>query len=246
MPLDYLLQLGNPGIGIVAGTSTQQLGTTQADVYLEKLSVVCNATGTFNAQPGVVTDARVANQSLFTSNSTFPTAALAPNSQNNASAVIGVGLAAGTAVSVTAQSVGAGAFDLAAAVGTDPVPPGIIPGEFSLPSISLLFGLGDAGAIAPGATAQLTATCTRPCRLGRMVFDSDQNVTITSVLIAGAEQFAAAAGGALVSTFDLLATDEAGLSFDGYPIEAGSQVIVTITNNQAAPTVYCAGGRFCG
>jgi hypothetical protein len=248
MPLDYALQLQPVRVAAGAGVNVQQLGTTQADVYLEKLSLTCNVSGTppgvIGPRAGLVTDARVANQSLFVSNQGFPASALSPNAQNNASAVIGVGLAAGTAVSVNVTPIG-GTADVSAAVGTDPLPPGVIPGEFSLPQVALLFGLGDAGAVVPAAAWTLTGTCTRPCRLGRMFFESDQNVQVTSILIAGAEQLAAAQGGINISHFDNLATDEAGLSFDGYPIEAGSQVIVSGTNTAAVGTTFLIGGIFC-
>ena len=255
MPLDYALQLGATLQAAAAGSVNQMVGTTQADVFIEKLMVTSNVAGglpgTLAARPSAITDARVANQSLFTTNGVFPSSALSPNAVNNSSAVVGVGLAAGTNVSVTVSPIG-GTADISAAIGTDPVPPGIVPGEFALSQVALLAGLGQgtdaagvAGVIAAGAAWTSTTTVTRPCRLGRMFWDSDQNIELTSILIAGSEQLAANVGAIYVSTFDFLATDEQGLSLDGIPVEAGSQIIISGTNNQAAPTTYALGGIFC-
>jgi len=255
LPLDYSLQLGGTVQAALAASVNLMTGQTQADVYLEKLQVTCNTAGalpgTLTARAAQITDARVANQSLFVTNGVMPASALAPNAMNNASAVIGVGLAAGTNVSVTVSPIG-GTADISANVGTDPLPPGVIPGEFSLPQVALLAGLvqgtdaaGGAGVVGAGNAWTSTTTVTRPCRLGRMFWDSDQNVEISSILIAGAEQLAANVGAIYISAFDFLATDEAGLSFDGYPVEAGSQIIITGTNNQAGATTFLMGGIFC-
>jgi hypothetical protein len=255
MPLDYSLQMGATVQAALAASVNVMTGQTQADVFLERLFITCNTQGalpgTISQRAAQVTDARVANQSLFVTNGVFPASALSPLSEVNKAAIIGVGLAAGTNVSATVVPIG-GTADISASTGTSPVPAGVIPGEFALSQVALLAGLvqgqdaaGPAGVVAAGAAWTSTTTVTRPCRLGRMVWECDQNVEISSILISGAEQLASNVGAIYLSNFDMLATDEAGLSLGGIPVEAGSQIIISGTNNQAVATTFLMGGIFC-
>lgn len=230
------------------------MGTAQGDVSLGAFRVQSVANGTNIAQgDSILSDFRIANQSVFCSNGTgFPAAALQANVQASDYAA-DVTLAAGTSVSFQVVG-GAAASDVGAWICTDPILPGELPegagpGDFELSQISLLFPLNPAAVPAAiGGTVVMQATANRTSRLGKL-FITDAAFTgtasVVSILVAGEEQLCQSTTvGIPLSAFHPLATMNYG-DFDiDKVITPGEQVQITIANGTAAGFT-ALGGIYC-
>jgi len=196
--LDFVLPVGLPVTGVGPGVTTNFVGTSQGDIRLGAWRLTCVDTLSQTVQQdAILSDFRIANQSVFCSSGTgFPAAAMAFNAQST-DEIIGVTLAAGTSVSMSVVGgVGApGNYDAGGSIATDPVgelAPGQAPGDFSLDSIGLLFPMNLTAIPAAVGTTVMTATCNRTCRLGKLFLTNDAaNVlAVDSILVGGVEQLA--------------------------------------------------------
>lgn len=243
MSLDFALPLGAATIN--SAVPTTQTGTAQQDVYLERLTISCDATATNDQMTGIVTRATVANQSIFTSSAaSCPVEMFAPDAQADHANVLGVALASGSSVEVIV--VPDAAADISGMVGTAPVPAGVEPSGFSLSQLSMVFQMGDAGAIlAAGGTATLTATCSRACQLGQIFGATDvPGLMVNSIQIAGEEQLAGAGEIGVNSQLGFLATDQDGHSLQKQ-ISPGEQVSIGLINQSAVATNFARFGIYC-
>ncbi len=256
MALDFILPIGQQAVGAAAGAITNLQGVSQADVSLGAFRLQAVDTATNNPQgDAVLTDFRIANQSVLCSNGTgFPAAALQANVQAQ-DYIADVTLSAGTSVQMSvAGGAAVGGYDAGAWICTDPISPGELPagaapGDFSLADIALLFPLNPTGIpAAVGGTAVMQAVCNRTCRLGKL-FITDAAFTSTaqvvSVLIGGEEQLAQSTTvGIPLSAFHPLSTMNNG-DFDlDKIITPGESVQITIRNGTAAGfTAF--GGIYC-
>lgn len=256
MALDFILPVGQQAVAAAAGSVTNLIGTTQADVSLGAFRVQATDSGTNIAQgDAILNDFRIANQSTFCSNGvSFPAAAMQANVQA-ADYTAGVTLSAGTSVSyqITAGALVAGA-DIGGYICTDPIAPGELPegaapGDFSLSDIALLYPLSLAVVPAAiGGTVVMSAVCNRTARLGKL-FLSDAAFTgtaqVVSILIGGEEMLAqSTVVGVPIAAFHPLATMNFG-DFDlDRVITPGEQVQVTIRNGTAV-AFNAIGGIYC-
>ena len=256
MALDFILPIGQQAVGQAAGALTNLTGVTQADVSLGAFRLQAVDTGTNAAQgDAVLTDFRIANQSVFCSNGTgFPASAMQANVQAQ-DYIADVTLSAGTSVqmSVAGGALVAG-YDVGAWICTDPISPGELPagaapGDFSLSDIALLYPLNPAVVPAlAGGTVVMQAICNRTCRLGKL-FITDAAFTATaqvvSVLVGGEEQLAQSTTvGIPLSAFHPLSTMNNG-DFDlDKIITPGESVQITIRNGTAGGFT-AIGGIYC-
>tara|TARA_Y100001963_G_scaffold136667_1_gene199546 strand:- start:295 stop:1077 length:783 start_codon:yes stop_codon:yes gene_type:complete len=256
MALDFILPIGQQVVGAAAGAVTNLTGVSQADVSLGayRLQAVDSAT---NIPQGdaILTDFRIANQSVFCSNGTgFPASALQANVQAQ-DYIADVTLSAGTSVQMSvAGGAAVGGYDASAWICTDPISPGQLPegaapGDFSLSDIALLFPLSPANVpAAVGGTVVMEAVCNRTCRLGKL-FITDAAFTgtaqVTSVLVGGEEQLAQSTTvGIALSAFHPLSTMNNG-DFDlDKIITPGESVQITIRNGTAGGFT-AIGGIYC-
>jgi len=252
--LDFILPVGLPVVNAAPLAITNLVGTAQGDVSLGAFRVQSVNNGTNIAQgDSVLSDMRIANQSVFCSNGQgFPAAALQANVQAQ-DYIADVTLSAGTSVQFQVVG-GAAPSDVGAWICTDPISPGELApgasaGDFRLSDISLLFPLNVAAvpAILNG-TVVMQATCNRTCRLGKL-FITDAAFTgtasVTSILVGGEEQLCqSTVVGIPLSAFHPLSTMSNG-DFDiDKVITPGEQVQITITNGtaigfQALGGIYC-------
>jgi hypothetical protein len=239
MSLSFALPLGNATLA--AAAATPQIGTAQQDAYLERLSVSCLALGV--AASGIVTRATVASQSITASPQSFPVEMLAPNAQCERSNVLGVALASGSSVEVIVTP--DAPSDISGMVGTAPVPAGVSPSGFTLDALTMIFGMGDAGVIAPGAAFALTSVCNRAATLDQIFGSTDlDNVYVNSIMIAGEEQINGAGEIEINSQLGFLATDQDGHSL-AKSIVPGESITISGLNRNAAPTTFVRFGIFC-
>jgi hypothetical protein len=192
---------------------------------------------------GIVTRATVASQSITASPESFPVEMLAPNAQCERSNVLGVALASGSSVEVVVTP--DAASDISGMVGTAPVPAGVSPSGFSLDSLTMIFGMGDAGIVAIGGTFSLTSVCNRACSLDQLFGSTDlDNVYVDSIQIAGEEQLNGAGQIEINSQLGFLATDQDGHSL-AKSIVPGESITITGINRNAGPTAFVRFGIFC-
>ena len=122
MALDFILPIGQQAVGQAAGALTNLTGVTQADVSLGAFRLQAVDTATNNAQgDAVLTDFRIANQSVFCSNGTgFPASAMQANVQAQ-DYIADVTLSAGTSVQMSvAGGAAVAGYDAGAWICTDP------------------------------------------------------------------------------------------------------------------------------
>jgi len=256
MALNFMLPVGQQVVGQAAGAVTNLVGTTQGDVSLGAFRVECTDNGTNNIQgDAVLSDFRIANQSVFCSNGDgFPAAALQSRVQAS-DFIVGVTLAAGTNVQYQITGgTAVGGYDVAGYICTDPILPGELPegaaaGDFSLSDIALLFPLNRAAlGGAPGAQVVMEAVCNRTATLGKLFLTDVTNnngISITSILVGGEEQLAQSTTvGIPISAFSPLATlNDGDMDLDKV-ITPGESVQITLQNQTAvAATVF--GGIYC-
>ena len=251
--LDFVLPVGLPVTGVAAGVATNFVGTTQGDVRLGAWRLTCVDTLTqVVQQDAILSDFRIANQSVFTSSGTaFPAAAMAFNVQST-DEIIGCTLAAGTSVSMSViGGVGApGPYDAGASIATDPVgelAPGQAPGDFDLDSIALLFPMNVAAIPAAIGTTVMQATCNRTCRLGKLFLTNDAaNVlAVDSILVGGVEQLAqSTVSGIPINHFAPTSTFQNEYMDLDTVITPGEQVQISIQNLTAVAS-NVLGGIYC-
>ncbi len=256
MALDFILPIGQQAVGQAALVITNLQGVSQADVSLGAFRLQAVDAATNNPQgDAVLTDFRIANQSVFCSNGTgFPAAALQANVQAQ-DYIANCTLSAGTSVQMSVQGgAAAGGYDAGAWICTDPISPGELApgasaGDWTLSDIALLFPLSPAAVpAAVGGTVVMQATCNRVARLGKL-FITDAGFTSTaqvvSVLIGGEEQLAQSTTvGIPLSAFHPLSTMNNG-DFDlDKLITPGESVQITIRNGTAVG-FQAFGGIYC-
>ena len=252
--LNFSLPVGLPQFAVGAGVTTNLVGTTQGDVRLGAWRLTCVDTTTETVQQdAILSDFRIANQSVFCSSGTgMPAAAMAANAQST-DEIIGVTLAAGTSVSMSViGGVGApGAYDVGASIATDPVgelAPGQAPGDFDLDSIGLLFPLNLAAIPAALGTTVMQATCNRTCRLGKLFLTNDaaNYLGVTSILVGGVEQLAqSTVSGVPINHFSPTSTFQNEYMDLDVVITPGEQVAISIQNFTAATASNVLGGIYC-
>ena len=256
MALDFMLPVGQQIVGQGALAVTNLVGTTQGDVSLGAFRVECTNTGTNVIQgDAILSDFRIANQSVFCSNGTaFPAAALQSNVQA-ADFIVGVTLAAGTNVQYQITGgAAAGGYDVAGYICTDPILPGELPngaaaGDFALSDIALLYPLNPAVVpAAVGGQVVMQAICNRTRTLGKLfltVATNANGLSITSLLVGGEEQLAqSTVVGLPISAFSPLATLNDGDMDINKVITPGESVQITI-QNQTAVAATVIGGIYC-
>jgi len=250
--LDFVLPVGLPVTGVAAGATTNFVGTTQGDVRLGAWRLTCVDTLTQNVQQdAILSDFRIANQSVFTSSGTgFPAAAMAFNVQST-DEIIGVTLAAGTSVSMSVIGGAAvGGYDAGGSIATDPVgqlEPGQAPGDFSLDSIGLLFPMNLAAIPAALGTTVMQATCNRTCRLGKLFLTNDaaNYLAVDSILVGGVEQLAqSTVSGVPIDHFAPTSTFQNEYMDLDVVITPGEQVQISIQNLTAVAS-NVLGGIYC-
>jgi len=251
--LNFSLPVGLPQFAVGAGVTTNLVGTSQGDVRLGAWRLTCVDSTTQNVQQdAILSDFRIANQSVFCSSGTgMPAAAMAATSQST-DEIIGVTLAAGTSVSMSVIGGAAvGGYDCGASIATDPVgelAPGQAPGDFDLVSIGLLFPLNLAAIPAALGTTVMQATCNRTCRLGKLFLTNDaaNYLGVTSILVGGVEQLAqSTVSGVPINHFSPTSTFQNEYMDLDVVITPGEQVAISIQNFTAATASNVLGGIYC-
>ena len=251
--LNFSLPVGLPVFAQGVGVTTNFVGTTQGDVRLGAWRLTCVDSTTQNVQQdAILSDFRIANQSVFCSSGTgMPAAAMAATSQST-DEIIGVTLAAGTSVSMSVIGGAAvGGYDCGASIATDPVgelAPGQAPGDFDLDSIGLLFPLNLAAIPAALGTTVMQATCNRTCRLGKLFLTNDaaNYLGVTSILVGGVEQLAqSTVSGVPINHFSPTSTFQNEYMDLDVVITPGEQVAISIQNFTAATASNVLGGIYC-
>jgi len=246
MALDFVLPIGAQVSNAGVGVTTTLTGTTQASVTLGAYRCQATAAGTNNVQGDIIlSDFRIANQSVFTSSGAGTPASMLQAAVQANDFVAGVSLAAGTSVQLSVIG-GAAAYDVGAWITTGPMEPGTEPG-FDLQDIALIYPLS-AVAIpgVVGGTVIMQAVCNRNCTLGKLFISSTApDVSVISILIAGEEQLAQSTTvGIPVEAFGPLATMENG-DFDlNKAISPGETVAITLMNATAVGA-NALGGIYC-
>jgi len=251
--LNFSLPVGLPQFAVAAGATTNFVGTTQGDVRLGAWRLTCVDTTTqVVQQDAILSDFRIANQSVFCSSGTgMPAAAMAFSAQST-DEIIGVTLAAGTSVSMSViGGATVGGYDCGASIATDPIgelAPGQAPGDFDLDSIGLLFPLNLAAIPAALGTTVMQATCNRTCRLGKLFLTNDaaNYLAVTSLLVGGVEQLAqSTVSGIPINHFAPTSTFQNEYMDLDVVITPGEQVAISIQNFTAATASNVLGGIYC-
>ena len=255
MALNFSLPVGLPTVGQAAAAVINFQGVTQADVTLGAWRVTCVDTLTATVQQdALVTDFRIAYNSVFCSNgASFPAAAMSALAQTK-DEIIGVSLAAGTSVQISVTGGAAvGGFDAGGSIQTDPISAanlatGQAPGEGALDDLARLCPLGTValGGVA-GVTTQLTALCNRSARLGKLflTIDAATQAAVTSVLVSGVEQLAQSTTvGIPVSHFAPNSTMQQEWMDLDTMVSPGESVTISILQ-QAGVATNIFGGIYC-
>lgn len=214
-------------------------GTLQQAALLQDL--VLNAD-----QLGLVTDIRVAGQSIMVSNQGADISMFAAAAQSEDHRGFGIALDSQQEVSV--QGTLAAAGTVYGGLALDPVDPSqVVPVNQLGQELDYCCGLGSVS-VGAGADADLTATIRRPVFLGLLCLTPSADaidITVRSVKVNNIELLNGPAGvnGEVgIEMFSSLATDLDGRII-GYPTRQNDQISITCHNyNVAARTVY--GGAF--
>jgi len=231
-----------------AGATSTIASTIQVACMLEDLII------SSTAFDGVVSQIRVAGQSIFASSGSVPTNVFSPVAQTEGYRSISIPINQQQQLSLDVVGGAAGA-NYSFACGTTPIPQdAVVPTDMIGSALSYVAGFdGGFTAIAAGATATLSMTVLRPIVLGRLVLclDTDPDsvngladVNINSILVNNIEM---KSGDAASSIPAQVCAVRSTLDQDlllAYPAELNSTVSVQITNNTAAG-INIGGGIFC-
>jgi hypothetical protein len=228
------------GIGRQSGSATPEItGIPQVPVLLEDLIIQSSQS------LGLVTKLTVSGQPLFASDKDCDMNMWHRAAQVEGQRSLMIPVAAQQQVTVGATLAAAGVF--AAAIGTAPIEADqVVPTNELGDALTYAFGLGTVNALA-AATGSLTATCRKPCQLGRLVLTASiaDQITVRSIVVNNIELLSGQSGSAdevAVETYRYDATDRDGNELQ-FPVDLNGNVTIACFNNDAvARDVY--GGIF--
>lgn len=231
---------------VAAGTAVLLTAKLQQACLLNDLGIDC-------ANPGLVTDVRVAGQSIVCSDSGMPFGAF----RNDAGVEghRGIAIALDQNQEVTINAAPASSAVVRAWIGIDPVSPEKVDDVNNLADrLNFVFGGGSSGAVAISSSATSTAIARRDCVLGPMLVDYTaagshiiQDALLTSLKVNNLELMNGIAG----SEIPLKALAPDATDVDGrtvaYLVQANTAVVATFRNDDAdsGDTFTARWGFFC-
>lgn len=229
-----------------AGTTVNLSATVQQACLLNDLVISC-------AVAGLLTEAKVAGQSIMCSDSGMPFGAFRYDRGLEGHSSFAIALDQQQQVALTLAP--ASSAVARASIGIDPVNPSDIEDVNTLGDrLNRFFGGGSSGAVAISSTAASTATSRRDCILGPMVVDYTaaashiiQDATLTSIKVNNLELMNGVSG----SDVPLQALAPDATDIDGrtlaYAVQTNTAVVATFRNDDAdSGDVYTARwGFFC-
>ncbi len=229
-----------------AGTSVDLTATAQQACLLNDLGVTC-------ANQGLVTEVKVAGQSIMCSDKGMPFGAFRSDAGVEGHRAIGIAIDQQQTVTINAAP--ASSSVVRAWIGIDPANPARIDDVNQIGDrLNRFFGGGSSGACAISASTESTATSRRDCVLGPMIVDYlaaanhiIQDATLTSLKINNLELMNGASGSDVpLSALAPDATDIDGRTV-AYLVTKNAAVIATFRNDDAdsGDTFTARWGFFC-
>jgi hypothetical protein len=229
-PQAFLLGLGIDHAATTAKVLTESLAQ---DFLLEDLTL-------YSDQLGLVTDIRLAGQSVFCSDLACDLSAFHPEAVVEGQRSFGVPLSQSLAVQVSATLIAAGA--LSGSLGVQPIPPEgkPFPDVASLGKrLNLFFGLGSS-TFAAAAINTITAKALRDCTLGRLVMSTSANqanLTVNDIRISRKNML----GGMTPAPVSLMSLGPFATDVDGLvlaqQVHPGDVVEIDVENHTAVAAV---------
>ena len=225
-----------------SGTTFDLTATTQRPILLQSFGFTAT-------QTGMISDIKVAGQSLFCSDQSAAAGAFSFDAFGAESRVIGLTISNNQTVNVSGTLSGAGTSGFA--ISAYPIESAQVrnlkeQGE----RYNYVFGLPET-TIAAGSTATMQATATRGCVLGEVrlvnqdaTTTTSDNIVISSFKVSGIEMLSGDSGQEVpLEALEGGASDVLGLQLN-YPIEPNAIVSITLENKAGATAAKVAGAIF--
>lgn len=240
--------LGNAGVVINAGATGTISATAQIPLLLEDFACTFD-----QADAGMISDFKLAGQSLMCSNQDFPVKAVSAIAQVEGYRSISCPIDQNQTFEVSFDNTGTTNERFGFAIGTTPIPrSSVIPTSQLGQALNVFFGLGRTAAIPAGANGTFSATALRPCTLGRLVIVEDGQAGVTLGDLEGIEITSIK-----VNNIELLSGDGSDnpvpakvcsptstLDQDlllAYPIALNGNITIQVKNNKAVASTLSGG-----